>query len=219
MPADIPANLPPESMPWARDLVKRLQDLEGERNRLAQAEQNSSSSLTATLQTQAQQIQSLNSTIASLNSTITYLNGLTTTSATGSDFNTGTTPGDSTFRWAQSSPALTLQTQCPTGKLLVTVGTGECTLQAGNASAVAVVSFSASSPSGWSFALDNVDSRLYLTSGQYLGVPLVANAPLTGVPTNEVITINVWYGIWSASATTLASANFQSNYVLAQVTG
>lgn len=163
--------------------------------------------------------ESFATTVEQLNATVSYLAGLTTVSATGPDFNTGNTPGDSTFRWFDSAPALTLQTQCPTGKLLVTVGSGECTLSPGNASAVAVISFSASTPSGWSYALDQVDSRLYLTGGVYLGVPLVVNAPITGVPTNEVVTIHVQYGIWSSSTSTLASANFQSNYAIAQVTG
>jgi hypothetical protein len=211
MPAIIPPNLGPESMPWARDLGSRLETLEGAMARSAQSVENASQATSATIAALAGQI-------TSLNATITRLNGLTTLSATGADFNTGTTPGDSTFRWFNSTPALTLQTPCPTGKLLVTVGTGECTLQAGNSSAVAAVSFSASTPSGWTYALDNVDSRIFLGPNGYLGLPLVVNAPIVGVPTTETVTITVQYGIWSSSGTTLASAEFASNYVIAQVT-
>lgn len=160
---------------------------------------------------------SFGTTVQTLTDTVNRLNGLTTVSASGTDFNTGNTPGDSTFRWFSSSSPLTLQTQCPTGKLLVTVGTGECTLAPGNSSAVAVITFQASSPSGWTQALDAVDSRLYLTNGTSIGVPLVVYAPLSGVPTTETITITVKYGIWSSSTSTLASANFQSNYAIAQV--
>lgn len=148
---------------------------------------------------------------------ITRLNGLTTVSAAGATVSTGNTPGDSTFRWFDSSPALTVQTQCPTGRLLVTVGTGQCTLAPGNSSAVGVITFSASSPSGWTYALDSIDSRVFFVNNTSIGVPLQLNVPLTGVPTNETITITVKYGIWSSSTTTLASANFQSNYVIAQV--
>lgn len=168
---------------------------------------------------QASIAQSFAGTVQSLDDTVAYLNGLTTLSASGAHINTGSTPGDSTFRWFDSSPALTLTTQCPTGRLLVTVGTGQCTLAPGETSAVAVITFQASTPSGWTCALDSVDSRLFSGSNISLGVPLVVNAPLAGVPTSETVTITVKYGIWSASTVNLASADFQSNYVIAQVLG
>ncbi|MFF1633979.1 hypothetical protein [Leifsonia sp. NPDC058248] len=162
-------------------------------------------------------VDGLNSTIAELDDTVTRLNGLTTVSALGAHINTGNTPGDSTFRWFNSSPALILQTMCPTGKLLVTVGSGQCTLAPGNSSALGLITFAASAPSGWNVARDTVDARVFFVNNTSIGVPLQVNAQLTGVPTNELITITVNYGIWSSSTTTLASADFQSNYVIAQV--
>lgn len=160
---------------------------------------------------------SFNGTVQQLAQTVANLAALTTTSAFGTNFNTGTVPGDSTFRWFDSSPALTLTTQCATGKLLVTAGTGQCTLASGSATAVGALSFVASTPSGWNVALDAYDSRVFFANGS-IGVPLLVNAPLHNVPTTETITITVKYGIWSSSTTSLASAQFSSNYLIAQVT-
>lgn len=196
-------NLPPESTPWGNSVEARIGQILSTLQLRQQGESNSFLQQAATIQ--------------NLQSQVNRLNGLTTVSAAGGHFNTGTTPGDSTYRWFDSSPALTLRTQCPTGKLLVTVGTGQCTLAPGNSSAIGLISFAASAPSGWSVAVDSVDSRLYFVNNTSIGVPLQVNAPLTGVPTTETITITVKYGIWSSSTTTLASADFQSNYVIAQV--
>jgi len=212
MGAAPPKNLPPEAIPYVSWLERMVLDHDT-------AIANSSESQTNTNKAQVGITETLADQIQGLEAAVTYLDGLTTTSAAGANFNTGTTPGDSTFRWADSTPALTIQTMCPTGKLLVTIGTGQCTLQAGDSSALALVSFVASTPSGWSVALDTYDSRLFLGPNGYMGVPLVVNAPLTGVPTTELVTITVKYGIWSSSNSTLASANFLSNYVIAQVTG
>lgn len=198
-----PRNLHPEATRWGKWVETQMQRYEDRTARSTEAEMNANAAKTATIGALAQQIQ--------------YLASLTTLSASGAHINTGSTPGDQTFRWFESSPTLSLQTQCPTGRLLVTVGTGQCTVAPGEMSAVAAISFQASTPSGWSYALESVDSRLYSTSNISLGVPLVVNAPLSGIPTDQVVTITVKYGIWSSSTATLASADFQSNYVIAQV--
>jgi len=188
-------------------LVREIEGIKRQLRELPPSVAKSFRSTVAKLQTQADELAEQTA----------YLAGLTTVSAAGATLNTGSVAGDQTFRWFDSTPALTLQTQCPTGKLLVTVGTGQCTLAPGDSSAVGLISFQASAPGGWSQVLDAVDSRVYSTNNTSLGVPLVVNAPLNGLPKSETITITVKYGIWSSSTTTLASANFESNYVIAQV--
>lgn len=195
-------NLPPESTPWGKWVARQLETFDERTQRAAEAEGNINAAQTAALGALAEQIQ--------------HLNSLTTLSASSAHLNTGTVPGDLTFRWFDSSPVLSLTTRCPTGRLLVTVGCGQATIAPGESSAVAALSFQASTPGGWTYALETVDSRLYSTNNIGLGVPLVVNAPLTGVP-DDVVTITVKYGIWSSSTATLASADFQSNYVIAQV--
>jgi len=161
--------------------------------------------------------QSFQSTVQSLDDTVAHLDGLTTVSANGANLNTGNVPGDQVFHWMNSSPALTLTTTAETGNLIVTVGSGQCTLNPGNTSATAALSFSMTSQSGaWSYALDSVDARLYSMNGFQIGVPLIVSRSIS-VPTDEPVTITVQYGIWSASTTTLASAQFSSNYVMMQV--
>lgn len=160
--------------------------------------------------------QSFQPTVQSLDDAVAHLDSLTVSSANGANLNTGSAPGDSQFHWFDSSPALSLTTTVATGNLLLTVGSGQCTLNPGNSSATAAISFLMSAPSGWSYALDSVDARLYSMNGFQIGAPLIVSRSID-VPSTEPVTITVRYGIWSSSTTTLASAQFSSNYVMAQV--
>lgn len=159
---------------------------------------------------------SFRSTVADLKAQAAHLASLKTTSAGGTGLNSGDQPGDQTWRWIDDAPPLTLEATAATGTLNVTVGCGQVTLAPGDTSAVASVSFAASTPSGWSYNVGATDARLYSESSRRIGVPLMVTVPLT-VPTDEPVTITAKFGIWSASTTALASAEFADPYITAQV--
>lgn len=71
MPAVIPANLGPESMPWARDLIARLELLEGDSSRRSQSEINFDQALTSTIATLAEQINTLQQNVADTQTALT----------------------------------------------------------------------------------------------------------------------------------------------------
>lgn len=233
MPLSFPTQaFPTEQQKWARAVEKTLRDLDAASSSLKNRSANTASGqkgttnrLQDTVNTLRQQVIDLQAQgellVAQGNSiqdTVNYLNGLTTVSSDGNDFNTGNTTGDQTWRYSGSG--ISVKTKCPTGKLLVTAGSGQCTLQPGDGTANAQITFTARSADGsYSIAQNTYSSRVFSTSGNFLGVPLTLNQPLTGVPIDQDITISLIYGIWSSSNTNQANANFRSNSIIAQVLG
>lgn len=199
-----PKNLPPESIPYINWLEGTVLSLQQTAANNTQNQTNSVKSQIGTTQTLAQQIQGLQA--------------LTTTSRSAATFNTGTTPGDSTWRFMDpTSGVLSVPVVAKTGKVLVTIGSGQTTLNPGNSTATAAITFQGSSPSGWTYALSTVDSRVFCTSVvQQIGIPLIVSTSIA-VPATETVTFTMKFGIWSSSATTLASANFGSPYMTVQV--
>lgn len=148
--------------------------------------------------------------------TLAHLASLFTVSQYGQNFNTGDTPGDQTFRWTENVPAHTLTLTAATGRVLLTFGCSQATLSPGEVSAIVALSPVGSTASGWSMALETLDTRLYSTSGYTLGAPLVSSVALD-VPSGEPVTFDLEIGIWSASTATLANAQIALPYITAQV--
>lgn len=81
--------------------------------------------------------------VARLQGAVDYLASLVTYFAQGSNFNTGTVPGDDTFHWFEATPDSCEITgmEIPTGKCLVAATVGEASVQPGGSYVVATISF------------------------------------------------------------------------------
>jgi hypothetical protein len=146
----------------------------------------------------------------------THLASLKTSSAGNATFNTGTITAGPDFHWYDAPTPLQLTAPVPTGHVLVTIGCGQVTLAPGDSAAIAAVTFQITTPSGWTYPIEIADARLYTTQNRMLGVPLIVSTP-AAVPYNEPCTFTVKFGLWSASSTDLASAQFDNGYINVQV--
>lgn len=159
---------------------------------------------------------SFRSTVAKLQAQTDYLASLKTFSAGNATFNTGTVAGDQTWRYFDAPTPLKLDVTAPTGRVRVTAGCGQVTLDPGETSAIASVTFQVTTPLGWTYPIGYTDARLFTTADRMLGIPLIVEAPIS-VSDWEVNTFTAKFGMWSASTTTLASAQFDNAYINVQV--
>jgi len=186
---------------------RQLEELRRQIRELGPSVAKSFKSTVAKLQAQADDLQAQTE----------HLAGLITVSSGGATFNTGSVPGDQVFHYFDAPTPLTLTVTAATGHVLITIGCGQATLDPGETSAIASVTVQGSAPSGWQYSITtSVDARLYSTAGRLFGVPLIASVPLD-VPNNEPLTFTVKFGVWSASTTNLATAQFDNGYINAQV--
>lgn len=229
--AKIPShNLVTASAPWGNWVNSQVQSLLTAASRNTQDQGNTNKSLQGSVKVLAGQINLLQATTDSLAATtaqlqdttaqvantVAYLNGLKTVSANGVLFSSGDIPGDATNRYIRGAASVTLRV--PTGRMLVTVGCGQCTLQPGSSSAQAQVTFETSASGGWGeSASTQRPSTLFLTNGTFLGTPLVVNKVIEDVPTDRDITITQYFGHWSSSANGSANAQWAGNYLVVQV--
>ncbi|WP_167139638.1 hypothetical protein [Diaminobutyricimonas sp. TR449] len=207
----IPAmNLPPEATPWGREMQKRIEDMAREFERMKSDQTNTDKAQTGAANLQARQIRDLRAAVG-------YQESLITRSGSGGSFSTGTQPGDSTFRH-YIAPGTSLTLRAATGRVLVTVSAGEASIDPGETSAVAEVTFEIRRASNGEllFARGSAVGRLFSTSGRRMGASLSVIHP-RAVPADEDIIVTAWFGIWSASTTTLASATFNSPSIIVQV--
>lgn len=152
--------------------------------------------------------------IAAIAATVADLSSRVTRTATIATFNTGSLPNDGAFH--AYGPSIPITIDVPTGKLVVTVGCGQATLNAGSASVEADATFSISS---------GVASLLDYSSSVYLGTNSVV--PMIGAPLNMQRAFTVTPGTYTvtgqmvawATGTTTASVNFQQPFLTVQVTG
>lgn len=165
------------------------------------------------------QMRELGPSIAdSFKSTVGYLESLVTRGDSITSFFTGTTPGDATYRWFDSTPSLQVDLAAPTGRVLVTVGCGEASLWPGDSSALARMSFRMDAPSGWSVSeTAHRGARLFLQSDTgRLGASMLSQV-LVDVPKDEPITFTARFAIWSSSTGSLAEATFSGPYLTVEV--
>lgn len=149
---------------------------------------------------------------ATLAATVTNLAARVAQTATITSFNTGSLPNDSTFHDYGSPISITIAV--PTGRLIVTVGCGEATLNAGGNSVIADATFSIS---GGVASMGDFGPDAYLASAStIIGVPLSTQRAFTVTPGTYTVTgqMRAW-----AAGTATASVNFQQPFLTVQVTG
>jgi len=127
-------------------------------------------------------------------------------------FNTGSLPNDATFHAYGSSMPITIAV--PTGKLVVTVGCGQATLDPSGASVIADATFSISG--GVASMEDFAGSAFLQSSTTIIGATLSVQRAFTVTPGTYTVTGRMY--AW-ANGTATASVNFQQPYLTVQVTG
>lgn len=154
----------------------------------------------------------------SFGSTVAHLRSLVTVGEGRPSLSTGTVPGDSTRRWFDTSSPASVTVNAPTGRVLITVACGEASLNPGNSTAIAYASFQISGPTiGTWWPVGTSTARLFLTSRTgHMGVPLSISLPVD-VQNWEPVTVTAKFGLWSSSATSLASCEFANPYINVQV--
>ena len=129
-------------------------------------------------------------------------------------FNTGSLPDDSVFHEYGADIPITINV--PTGRIVVTVGCGEATLNCGGGSVNAEATFSISG--GVVPAYGSVSSRAFLqtVSAVWTSNPLSVQRAFVVTPGTYTITgkMRAW-----ASGTATASVQFVQPYLTVQVTG
>lgn len=146
---------------------------------------------------------------ATLAATVADLASRVTQTVSIGTFNTGSLPNDSL--WHDYGASIPITIAVPTGKLVVSVGCGQATLNSGGGgSVIAAAKFSISGGgTGYSSA--------YLTSANTgIGTPLVTQQEFAVTPGTYTITGQM--RAWAAGSTT-CSAEFQVPYLTVQVTG
>ncbi|QCB93293.1 hypothetical protein [Cellulomonas shaoxiangyii] len=134
-----------------------------------------------------------------------------TVTASTPTFNTGPIPNDGA--WHEYGPDIALTVEVPTGRLVVTVGCGEASMNAGGAAVNAEATFAIAGVA----AYGDFSSRSYLTSPDAgVGTPLMTQQAFTVTP--GTYTVIGKMRAWGAS-TVGASVNFRRPYVTVQVTG
>jgi len=225
------SNAPTAQQKWVRAVEKALREANDlastikNRTSNSASAQNGTSGLlqkqVSTLLGQVDQLQEqgthLDRNTATLQQTVDYINSLVTVSSNGVTFNTGDIPGDQTYRYGRGTAVVTLRV--PTGRMLVTVSAGQCTLAAGTTSAIGMITFDTRADGFQITPEAQKTARLYLQNGMSIGVPLLLNRVVENVPVDRDVTVAQYFGTWSASANASANAQFTSNSITVQVLG
>lgn len=230
MPVTPRRNLPPEAEPWGRWVEEQLR---ADSIRLIRADEDATNSFKA-----------INGALDQLNEQVAALNEITeelaeqqaalieqqadlalqtanlaariTVSTSIATFNTGAIPTDAT--WRSYGPSIPITIDVPTGKLVVTVGCTEASINAGTG--VGATSASATfSISGGIANLDDYSSRVYNgpTNGDLIGAPLMIQRAFAVPPGTYTVTGQMRG--WSGTVTGTPSINFRTPYLTVQVTG
>lgn len=217
-----PNNLPSPSTAWARQVSDGVNALDVEVARFTGDQTNLNRANNANIQRLAAQAIAIQETQdqivaqqAQIVSQQAYLASLVTVGVTGATVNSGAVPGDSTYRWTPFTDT-TFDISVPTGSLLCMFGVGQVTLNTGNGNMIGAARFRLSSPSGWNTAIGGA-TRYFLKANDFGGVPLSSVRVVNGVPTDEVITVALDYGTWSAATDNTSNGEFAIPYLTAQV--
>lgn len=224
MPVIPTRNLPPDAEPWGRSVDTRLGDMERAVNKIGQDTQNTLSGINGTLTKLGEQVAEIAAAASAANAAavqaataaaaataaVNDLAARISTTASIASFNTGTLPNDSLDHLY--GPTIPITIDVPTGKLIVTVGCGQATVNAGSGAAIAEATFTIP---GYVNYYD-VSARMYNADSVYLaGSSLVVSQAFTVAPGTYTITGSM--SAWAAG--TGASVNFRQPYMTVQVTG
>ena len=205
-------NLDPASQPWGKWISEDHDNLRTEVAR-------NTNDNAATLQQLNGSITQLNSQVKALNAQIVYLNGLTTTSVVGVSINSGTIPGDSTFRYFNDGANTYIDVNVATGRLLCTYGAAEVSIS--GASTVGLVALDIYTVDSFgntgtlvSSGSTGAQARLFSGSTSQIGASVSRNRvyQLTAGVYRIFIRLGTWAGLSNS-----ASVNFAGPFVTAQV--
>lgn len=203
-------NAPLEMRKWTRWVNKQVEKLSNNTEGVGNATSNNGMTVNATLNTLSQQI-------ARITSVLNYLGGLTIQSAYAPHFNTGLHPGNAQFI-PFTYPETDLAVTASTGQMIVTVGVGEASLDAGDTSAIAEASFeirvAETGSVVWEWQWDM--ARLFLVDGQRIGSSIFVQAPVS-VPADTPLIVSGIWSLWSSSTTNKASCQFTTPYISVEV--
>lgn len=184
------------------ELVRKMRDLE---RRVDELGPSVARSFQPVLDDLAAKQAALTAAVADLASRVTVTAAIAT-------FNTGSLSNDST--WHDYGSDIPITIAVPTGKLVVTIGCGEASLNAGGYTVAAGASFSIS---GGIAALGDYTSRAYLASvTTAVSAPLMTQRSFSVPPGTYTIIgkMRAWAG-----GTATASVNFREPFLNVQVTG
>lgn len=229
-----PNNLPPESQPWARNRDEAIRQLQYEASRSTDGVANAFTGVNNTLTALSKQIADiaqvqqeqaavqaqlvaqsaqLSAQQTALTATVANLASRVSLTTSNTSFNTGTLPNDSSDHF-YGAP-LSVNINVPTGQLMVTIGCGQATVNAGTAPGGFVTAECTFEIPGIVNYYD-VYARVYNGSQAVLaGSSMVVTRSFTVPPGVHTIT-----GYMSAySAATGGSVHFSQPYMTVQVTG
>lgn len=210
------SKLPSASMPWARQVSDTLNNLTNKVSNFIADQTNKNRANNANIQNLSNQNNLLAQQNERLNAQVSYLASLTTVSTVGSDYSSGDIPGDQTQRWTSAGNSTVVTTRVATGRMLVVLGCGQITINAGNSSAIAYIRVTATAPSGWTTTF-GANTRVFASHDMYFGVPVSSERTVDGVPTDETITLTLEFGTWSAASSPLSNAQFSSPFLRCEV--
>lgn len=148
---------------------------------------------------------------AALTATVADLAARVSSTASIATFNTGALPNDATVHWYGSDIDITVAV--PTGRLLVTVGCAEASLDAGGAAVQGRCTFSIPGLVN----LGDFTGRNYLTSASTgISSPLILTQSVAVPPGTYTVTGKM--GAWAAGSA-VAQVNFLAPFMTVQVTG
>lgn len=211
------ANAPTEQQKWVRAVEGAVSALERDVSNAKNRANNTSSSQTGTIGRLQAQVADLQAQSAELRRVTNYLAGLITISDTGNNWSSGDIPGDQTQRWTNGDGSTSVTLPVATGRASVRFGCGQITVHAGNSSMIAYLRVVATAPSGWTQTLGE-NTRLFVTSDSYFGIPVNAGVTFVGVPTDEQIKFELQFGTWSAATSPTSNALFATPSIEVEVT-
>jgi hypothetical protein len=187
---------------------------------------NTLSAQSATLRRIGQQISDLNDVVAAvqaqnttiltqqgqINAAIADLGARISVTTTLTSFNTGSLPNDGTFHPYGGLMPITINV--PTGKLLVTVGCGQATVNSGGPGGG--VTADATFEIVGVVPMETYAGSAYTGGGEVVGASLCIQRAFSLVPGVYTIYGQMW--AW-ASGTSSGSVQFQQPYLTVQVTG
>lgn len=233
MPVYPQPNLGPNSAPWGRSVDKRLNGIESllsrsdlenvNVNKQQNSTINSMNMQLLAIRTQQQviveqqaQIQAQQTTLstqqAQLNDTVTYLRGLKVSAVTGDTFNTGPIAGNGVFRWLTNPESLSaaLTIVVPTGRLMVTYGAAELSMDPKENALQGLLGFDVNGGEPVTFA------TVYATSGTRFGAPVSRTTPIEVEP-GSTVTVRTRCGVWASGASPDSGINFARPWLSVQV--
>lgn len=226
MPVTPPINLDPNSYPWGRWATDKIETIDAALARTTADQTNNNKQLNSSINVinrqltaiaaQQDQIIAQQSQITAqqtqLANTVTYLSGLQVTAVTGNNFNSGPIPNDATDRWLTTPDSLSasLTVVVPTGRLLVTYGAAELSMEPQENTMAGRIGFDIN---GGEPAFP---ANVYATPNTRFGAS-VSRSTAVNVTPGSTVTVRTRCGTWTSGTSTIASINFARPWLAVQV--